>query len=86
MDLDNKLAPYFNGANIEWVLGALSPELKQTEREAQHSPPTCVDVTLFLQTPICLHDTVLNTTHKNQYLTRFSRGLLATDLSALRYV
>jgi hypothetical protein len=29
---------------IQWVLGALSPGLKQSAHEAEHSPPTNADV------------------------------------------
>jgi hypothetical protein len=44
--------------------GALSPAVKRTEREADHSPPSsaevkeCVD--LYLYTPIRLHGMVLS--------------------------
>jgi hypothetical protein len=30
--------------NIQWVSGALSPEIKRPEREADHSSPTNADV------------------------------------------
>jgi hypothetical protein len=49
---------------IQWVPGALSLEVKRPEREADHSPPSSVEVKgcveLNLHSPIRLHGLVLS--------------------------
>jgi hypothetical protein len=48
---------------IKWVSGALSPGVKQQELEADHSPPSSVEVKeggAIPALPICLHGIVLN--------------------------
>jgi hypothetical protein len=48
---------------IQWVPGALSPGVKQPEREVDHSPPTSTEVKkmwIYTSTPIRLHGVVLN--------------------------
>jgi hypothetical protein len=49
---------------IQWVPGALSLGVKRPRREADHSPPSSVDVKecveLYLHSPIRLHGVVLS--------------------------
>jgi hypothetical protein len=49
---------------IQWVLGALSMEVKWQVHEADHSPPSSVDIKecmeLYLHSPIRLHGMVLS--------------------------
>jgi hypothetical protein len=49
---------------IQWVPGALSPGVKRSGREADHSPPASAkvkkNVDLHIHSPICLPGVVLN--------------------------
>jgi hypothetical protein len=48
---------------MQWIPGALSPEVKGPGREVDHSPPTIAEVKkmwIYTSTPIRLHGVVLN--------------------------
>jgi hypothetical protein len=53
----------FTQLPIQWVPGALSPRVKRSAREANHSPPTSAEVKqmcIDIHSPIRLHGVVIN--------------------------
>jgi hypothetical protein len=45
---------------IKWVPGAISLGVKRPGCEADHSPISLVEVELYLHSPICFYEIVLN--------------------------